>query len=238
MTTTIGSVDQSCFLSSRRSTAQVAEPADLRVEPARGRQDHAVVGGDDPIPAERREVDAVMELLAVDDPRTPWRRSERQRQATVAGAATGSRSAWRSAAAVGTGVGVGIRRRRPGGDGRWFGCLGRGGAERVLRRRGSPRPPTGSGAGLPSREGRHGAGEQGHGPDDDRYPDEQRDDAANAAALPASLRDVIEHRRCVPSRGSRRKRIVGSEVFIVPSTGALSGRVPSERSARPTGHAA
>ena len=55
---------------------QVADPADDVVEmPARG-EDHAVVGGHDPVAAERRHVDAVVERLAVDDPSTQWRRPE------------------------------------------------------------------------------------------------------------------------------------------------------------------
>ena len=48
---------------------QVAEPADGVVEVAAGGEDDAVVGGHDPVAAERREVDAVVERPAVDDPR-------------------------------------------------------------------------------------------------------------------------------------------------------------------------
>ena len=47
---------------------EVADPADDVVEMAAGGEDDAVVGGDDPVAAERREVDPVVERLAVDDP--------------------------------------------------------------------------------------------------------------------------------------------------------------------------
>ena len=42
-----------------------------RVEVPAGGQDDAAVRGDDPVAAERREVDAVVEVLAVDDAASP-----------------------------------------------------------------------------------------------------------------------------------------------------------------------
>ena len=80
---------------------QVADPAHLVVVvPARG-QDDTVVGGHDLVAAEGRKVDAVVELLAVDDPAAPRCRAERERQPgvrerpPVAGEAVESRAAVR-----------------------------------------------------------------------------------------------------------------------------------------------
>ena len=62
---------------------EVADPAQQLVEvPARG-EHGAVVGRHDPVAAEGRDVDAVVESLAVDEQRAPRRRAERQRQARV-----------------------------------------------------------------------------------------------------------------------------------------------------------
>ena len=85
------------------------------------------------------------------------------------------------------------------------------------------------------RGGRDGASQDGHGPADDQHPDQERDDAAPAAALPARLRGVVEHRRCVPPRAfAAQMASPDSEVFIVPATGSLPGHAyRRKRSARP-----
>ncbi len=59
---------------------QVADPADDVVELATGSQDDAVVSGPNGVAAERRDVDSVVEELAVLDPGAAGDRLERQRQ--------------------------------------------------------------------------------------------------------------------------------------------------------------
>ena len=89
------------------------------------------MGRHDPVAAERREVDAVVERLAVDDPRAPRRRAERQREPSRAAAASGSRSGCdgrrgdRALAVAGVGgPSIGADRGAAGGDGRSAGRPG------------------------------------------------------------------------------------------------------------------
>ena len=86
---------------------EVADPAHQRVEVATRRDHGPVVGGQDAVAAERRDVDAVVEPLAVDDERAPRRRAEGERDPRDGRSATGSRSGPRPAA------GRPGRRRRP-----------------------------------------------------------------------------------------------------------------------------
>ena len=74
---------QVLLLHAAQVRAQVAHPAHQRVEPAAGGQDNAVVRCHHPVAAEGGEVDAIVEALAVHEPRTPDRRPERQREADL-----------------------------------------------------------------------------------------------------------------------------------------------------------
>ena len=94
-----------------------------------GGQDDAIVGRHDPVAAERREVDAVVERRAVDDPRAPARRAEWLGETTAA-TASGSRSGRPRAAGLGDVLaGVG-----PDGDER----CDRGPASAIARRAAEP----------------------------------------------------------------------------------------------------
>ena len=62
---------------------EVADPAHQGVEVATRRDHGPVVGGQDAVPTEGRDVDAVVEPLAVDDERAPRRRAEWERDPRV-----------------------------------------------------------------------------------------------------------------------------------------------------------
>ena len=109
MTTTIGSVGHSCLaVEPAVVRREVADPADLLVEVAARGEDDAVVGGPDPVAAERGDVDAVVEELPVDEPLAAGRSAERQRDPALARSASDSRSGRRRRGVTGRGVtGVG-----------------------------------------------------------------------------------------------------------------------------------
>ena len=158
MTTTIGRVAHRCFVSSRvevrRRGRRPSRCASSNCRPA-ARTD-AVVGGHDPVAAERGEVDAVVERLAVDDARAPRRRPERQREPAVGQrpAVAGQRSTRRrggragparrdrGCSGVGVGPAAGRRSRRPGRPGAGRGDRGVAATARRAGRCPGDRPPS------------------------------------------------------------------------------------------------
>ena len=193
------------------------------VVPARRREDHAVVGRHDPVAAERREVDAVMERLAVDEASAPRRRPERLGEAPVrerplVAGQDGDRRRGR----------VTGRRCRDGASASASiaDSAGRSGAGAVRRRLGAPRR-----GGHENRARRWRPAERtvrcdrGADADDREHPDEDGREAAPAtrsAAAPwgcsrtPAMCTTADHAvQTLPS-------VAGSEVFIVRSTGPLS----------------
>ena len=75
---------------------EVAHPAHLVVVLAAGREDRAIVGGDDVVAAERREIDAVVERrpCTIRDPHADGPEWQRQPAVRQRGAIAGQRAGW------------------------------------------------------------------------------------------------------------------------------------------------